>query len=616
MKIKILSARWPWLRLCSLLVCRSNLRQDNRTQSAAGSKGLHLLSGLVSDFGVDQEEKRKRQLYRYLSVPGIIFLFFFGLWNVFTADYYGGIVDILTGCILLFSVFYLQHAQRAMALYRINTLALIATMLFWLADGGSTGEKSLWVFILPLIMHTMLGLTEGVVWNTAVFGLIVMLFFVDSDLPIFEYSAPYRFRFLCVYIVISLMTCSYEKARKAFWKDYSTYQKEKKTLEEQLARSQKMEALGLLAGGVAHDLNNVMFGLVSYPDFLMTKVSPQDPMYRSLATICDSGRKAAAIVDELLTLARRRVPSTEVLDLNEVVAEALKSAQFNKLNEIHTDVRVVLLISDKPLVVKGSPLHLSKIVMNLLSNAAEALPGGGRVVISTKACCVDRPVRGCGKMTPGNYAVLRVEDDGIGIDEKDIARIFEPFYTKKIMGRSGTGLGMAVVWGAVQDHNGCIDVQSSRKTGTVITVYLPLSNEPLSLPAPSPSMRQYRGDSESILIVDDQREQRDIATEILTNLGYKVHAVGSGEAAVDFFRTRAVDLILLDMIMDPGMDGLETYQRILALHPGQKAVIVSGFSESERVKSARELGASAYVRKPYIIEELGVAIRAALATDL
>ncbi len=578
--------------------------------------GLHLLNGFTIHPGIDREETRKRQLYVYLSIPGIIFLLIFGFYNIFADNIYGGIIDTLAGCMLIFGIFYLRYAKRAMALYRLNTLTLIVAMIFWVIDGGSAGEKSIWAFTLPLIMHFMLGRTEGVFWNIAVFGLIGTVFFVDNDLPVFDYSIPYKIRYLCVYLVISLLTHSYEKARKEFWENYSTYQKEKKALEEKLARSQKMEALGLLAGGVAHDLNNVMFGLVSYPDYLMSKLSPQDPMYRSLANICDSGRKAAAIVDELLTLARRGVPSTQVLDLNEVIKDVLNSAQFYKLNGIHADVRIVSMISGNPLVVKGSPLHLKKIAMNLVSNAAEALPEGGRVIISTTKCYVDQPIRGYSDVVQGKYALLRVEDNGIGIDEKDMPHIFEPFYTKKIMGRSGTGLGMAVVWGAVQDHNGFIDVQSTENVGTVIKVYLPISAEPLCPPVRSFPTSEYRGNGESILIIDDQSEQRDFAAEILTDLGYTVQTVESGEAAVDFFRNQAVDLILLDMIMDPGMDGLETYQRILELHPEQKAIIVSGFSESERVKSARELGASAYVRKPYVMEELGVAIRSALTPDL
>jgi len=584
--------------------------------SAEDIRGLHLLNGFTIHPGIDREETRKRQLCVYLSIPGIIFLLIFGFFNIFADNSCGGIIDLLAGSMLFFGILYLRFVKRAMVLYRLNTLTLIATMLFWLVDGGSAGEKSIWVFTLPLIIHFMLGSTEGLIWNTAVLGLIGTLFFIDTELPIFDYTIPYKIRYLCVYLVISLLTYFYEKARKEFWETYSAYQKEKKALEEKLARSQKMEALGLLAGGVAHDLNNVMFGLVSYPDYLKSKVSPQDPFYRSLSTICDSGRKAAAIVDELLTLARRGVPSTQVLDLNEVIEEALNSTQFYKLNGIHADVRIVPLISDTPLVVKGSPLHLTKIAMNLVSNAAEALPEGGRVIISTAKCYVDEPIRGYSDVAQGKYALLQVEDNGIGIDEKDMPHIFEPFYTKKIMGRSGTGLGMAVVWGAVQDHSGFIDVQSTKGIGTVIKVYLPINaDESISPPAHTFPTSDYNGSGESILVIDDQREQRDIAAEILTDLGYVVQTVESGEAAVDFFRNQTADLILLDMIMDPGMDGLETYQRILELRPGQKAIIVSGFSESERVKSARELGASAYVRKPYVIEELGVAIRSALTSD-
>jgi two-component system, cell cycle sensor histidine kinase and response regulator CckA len=209
--------------------------------------------------------------------------------------------------------------------------------------------------------------------------------------------------------------------------------------------------------------------------------------------------------------------------------------------------------------------------------------------------------------------LLQVEDNGIGISADDLPHIFEPFYTKKIMGRSGTGLGMAVVWGSVQDHQGYIDVQSMQGQGTAICVYLPVSYETIDGDAP-PALhkQQYMGRGESILIVDDMPEQRIIAGQILTNLGYTVHVAASGEAAVEFVRQQTIDLLLLDMIMEPGIDGLETYRRIRHINPAQKAILVSGFSESERVKGAQLLGAGAYVKKPYVIENLGVAIRAEL----
>ncbi|MEJ2040082.1 MAG: response regulator, partial [Desulfosarcinaceae bacterium] len=196
-----------------------------------------------------------------------------------------------------------------------------------------------------------------------------------------------------------------------------------------------------------------------------------------------------------------------------------------------------------------------------------------------------------------------------GIRKKDLKHIFEPFYTKKVMGRSGTGLGMAVVWGTVKDHGGFIDISSTPGQGTRVDLYFPIasalrpeSQGPVDQPTPMSG-------HETILVVDDVEEQLLIAQQILSQLGYKVDTVSSGEEAVAFLQSRKVDLVVLDMIMDPGMDGLETYRRIMQLHPGQKAIITSGYSETERVIEAQRLGVGAYVKKPYVVKTLGRAVR-------
>ncbi|MEJ2040431.1 MAG: response regulator [Desulfosarcinaceae bacterium] len=390
------------------------------------------------------------------------------------------------------------------------------------------------------------------------------------------------------------------------------YEAERRELRERLARSQKMEALGLLAGGVAHDLNNVMLGIVSYPDFLLSTMQPDEPMYKPLKNICEAGQKAAAIVEDLLTLARRGVTTTEVLDFNCVVQEYLESPEFFKLKSHHADVQFISRLDENLLNVRGSALHLKKTVMNLISNAAEAIQGQGTVSVSTVNCYVDRPIKGYSDVCEGDYALLSVEDDGSGIDAKDLSQIFEPFYTKKIMGRSGTGLGMAVVWGAVQDHHGYIDVQSRPGQGTKIQVYLPITREKVVLSCDAALQINHQGHGESILIIDDVREQREVAGQMLEGLGYTVHTVESGEMALDYLKRNTADLLVLDMIMDPGMDGLETYQAIHAIHPKQRAIIVSGFSETKRVKAAQALGAGTYLKKPYILETLGAAVRAEL----
>jgi signal transduction histidine kinase/ActR/RegA family two-component response regulator len=562
---------------------------------------------------LDSEELRKRRLYVLLSIPGILFLLTFAIYDFYFGNRIGGCIDAVAGLMLLAGIFYLRYARKAMALYRINTLALVIVMLFWVMDGGTGGEKVIWAFIFPLIAYFMLGPVEGTIWNAACLGCIVLMFFVQLPIHVYPYRLPLKIRYICVYLAISILTYSYESFRKQSWENFFKQEMEKKELREKLASSQKMEALGLLAGGVAHDLNNVMSGLVSYPDYLLSKTAPDNPFYGPLKSIRESGRKAAAIVDELLTMARRGVTNTKVLDLNSLIAEYMASPELKAVCGVHSKVEVVPVLSNELKAVDGSALHLKKCVMNLVGNAAEALPDGGRVVISTANTFLDRPVRGYPDVVRGEYVVLQVEDNGIGISPGDLPHIFEPFYTKKIMGRSGTGLGMAVVWGTVQDHQGYIDVQSTPGQGTVVRLFLPASSRAPSDDTIHPvGKAQYMGHGETILIVDDVPEQRTLAGRMLRDLGYRVHTVESGETAVACVQERRFDLILLDMIMEPGIDGLETYRRILKIHPNQKAILVSGFSETERVKRAQKLGAGAYVKKPYILETLGSAIRTEL----
>ncbi len=181
------------------------------------------------------------------------------------------------------------------------------------------------------------------------------------------------------------------------------------------------------------------------------------------------------------------------------------------------------------------------------------------------------------------------------------------------MGRSGTGLGLSVVWGTVKDHQGYIDVQSEEGRGTTFTLYFQITREDTADEDLTVSMSEYLGNGQSILIVDDVKDQRDLAARLLTSINYKVSSVESGEDAIKYLKDHQPDLIVLDMIMDPGMDGLETYKSILEINPKQKAIIVSGFSESDRVKEAKSLGAGAYVKKPYIKEKLGLAVKKELA---
>jgi len=391
--------------------------------------------------------------------------------------------------------------------------------------------------------------------------------------------------------------------------DRKQAEEEKANLEAQLHRAQKMEAVGTLAGGVAHDLNNVLGGIVGYPELLLMQLPEDSPLRKPLSIIRKSGERAAAIVQDLQTLTRSGFTSTEVVDLNRIISDHMKTPEFEKIRSIHPHMRFEIDLEEKLLNISGSPVHLSKTIMNLISNAAEAMPHGGKVLISTGNRYIDRPVVGYDEIAEGEYVTLSISDEGTGMSKEVADRIFEPFYTKKVMGRSGTGLGMTVVWGVVNDHKGYIDIRSTEEKGTTVTLYFPATRKEL-IKADAPlSVEEYMGKGESILIVDDVETQREIATGMLERLGYKVTSVSSGEGAIEYLKGNSADLLLLDMIMDPGIDGLETYKRILETHPKQKALIVSGYAETERVKEAQKLGAGAYIKKPFVFEQIGIAVR-------
>lgn len=378
--------------------------------------------------------------------------------------------------------------------------------------------------------------------------------------------------------------------------------------EEKLARLKKMESLGLLAGGVAHDLNNVLSGILSYPELILMDLPEDSKLRTPIKTIQESGHRAAAIVQDLLTVARGVATVKEPLNLNTIVENYLISPEFKKLAHFHPSVHFKTDLDVELFNVTGSRVHIRKALMNLISNAAEAVQGEGSVIISTLNRYVDRPIKGFNDIDIGEYTVLSVSDNGPGISKDDLERIFEPFYTKKVMGRSGTGLGLAVVWNTVQDHRGFINVASSDK-GTTFDLYFPITREKLSDEHLAESIDSYKGNGETILVIDDLKTQQKISCSILEALGYQTESVSSGEEAIDYLKKHSTDLILLDMIMDPGINGRETYKRILQINPAQKAIIVSGFAETDDVKETIKAGAGRYIKKPFTLEKIAIAVK-------
>ncbi len=387
---------------------------------------------------------------------------------------------------------------------------------------------------------------------------------------------------------------------------------EKEAMEYRLQRSQKMEAIGLMAGGVAHDLNNILSAVVGYPELLLLDLPEESKLRRPLAAIKEAGERATAVVADLLTVARGVASVKEPKDLNILLVEYLESPEFQKLQSYHPSVQFKRECAATLPAILCSPIHVKKSIMNLVTNGAEAIEQSGTVTLTTRGLTLDQKWAAEHGLKMGKYVVLSITDTGSGISEKDLEHIFEPFYTKKVMGNlSGTGLGLSVVWNTMQDHQGTVLVSRS-ENATTFELYFPATDETILTRGPHALIIDMQGKGEQILVVDDEPSQRELAMNMLPLLGYHVVCKDSGEKALSYLQDHHVDLVLLDMLMDPGINGRQTYERMLEINPGQKAIIVSGFSESDDVKAALTMGAAGFIQKPYSINQLGRAIKQTL----
>lgn len=383
---------------------------------------------------------------------------------------------------------------------------------------------------------------------------------------------------------------------------------ERHHMEEQLRRDQKMKAIGLMAGGVAHDLNNILSGIISYPELLLLELAEDHQLRRPLEAIRKAGLEASEVVSDLLTVARGVTATTEITAPNLLVQAYLDSPDFHQLRNRYPLINFA--VSHNPNVgnISCSPIHVRKCLMNLITNGAEAIQGKGTVTISTENhLATDQQPDNKNIIPSDPYSKIVVSDSGNGIAPHEIDHIFEPFYTKKVLGRSGTGLGLAVVWNTMRDHSGTVNVISNTN-GTTFELFFPSIEETITPTGEKKDWRTFKGHGEKALIVDDDPRQREIAAELLTSLNYSVETVSSGEEALEHLKHHTVDIVILDMLMSPGLNGRKTFEQILQLHPQQKAVIASGYAEDDDVKATLAMGAGAFVAKPYTLTQIGSAI--------
>ena len=614
----------------------------------------------------DSETLRKVVMLNIFLVLGSLFLVLMGVIALAQKAWFLGTADFVMAALCCTLLFYLHRTGNEPTVSRIGVASILVFFCCLFFIRGVHATAFMWLYTFPLLSLYLLGLRQGIGATAMLFFFCTGFLLVDlSSNSVIVYSKDFAIRFIPSYLLVCLLAFLVEKSRSATRdslldkqrlltgtikelqkkeaelkeirddlesrvalrtkeleksnellrieiEDRKIAQQERLRLQSELVRVEKMELLGRLAGGVAHDLNNVLSGIVSYPELLLLKLSPESEMRGPLQNIHRAGIRAAAIVQDLLTLARRGISLRENVQLNDIIIAHLQSPEFITLQNNYPTITVETHLAPDLRYISGSPVHLEKAVMNLLVNSFEAIESTGTISVVTQNRDVNASIKGYDTTIPGQYVVLTISDNGMGIAREHLNKIFEPFYSSKVLGRSGTGLGMTVVWGTVKDHDGYLDVRSSPGNGTAISVFLPVAEDDKSPRVQSGTQTIERGNGETILLVDDIPEQRLLGSSLLRALGYDTQTVSSGEEAVQFLTDGSVDLVLLDMVMEPGMDGLDTYRCILNIRPDQKVIIVSGYSTSERMQRALELGVRSCIKKPFTLEEIASKIRRGL----
>ncbi len=374
------------------------------------------------------------------------------------------------------------------------------------------------------------------------------------------------------------------------------------------SRAKRLETAGQIAGQVAHDFNNLLGPLMAYPGIARDELPEDHPVLAYLDEIEKSARQIADINRQLLTLGRRGHYNQEPLSINEVVREVVRD-----IGDVPSTLVVEVLTYDNLFNVMAGRAQIHRALSNLVVNARDALQDIGQINLVTENMYVDNDSIRYGTVPRGEYVKITISDNGSGIPEEIAQKIFDPFFSTKTADKKrGSGLGLSVVDAVVKDHNGHLDMQSAVGQGTSFYIYLPITREAL----PDSAKAEIVGGTETVLVVDDDEVQRTVLLRLLANLGYQAQAVKSGEEAVNRLQNQPYNLVVLDMVMPNGIDGAETFRRILRINPAQKALIVSGFAESDRVQTAQRIGAGAYIRKPLTRETIAQALRHELAREV
>ena len=380
-------------------------------------------------------------------------------------------------------------------------------------------------------------------------------------------------------------------------------------LEKQVLVSQRLESIGKLAGGIAHDFNNLLSVIINYGNFALAALHAQDPMREDISEIVAAGERAAALTSQLLAFSRQQILRPEIVDLNHIVhgmqgmLRRLIGEDINLVSNLHSDLGYV----------KADPSQMEQIVMNIVVNARDAMPKGGRITIDTRnETIAESPEAHYRSLTPGRHVLMQFTDTGTGMDEQTKLRVFEPFFTTKDAGK-GTGLGLSTVYGIVKQSGGSIWIDSEPGAGTTFKVYFPLADETDTTDTLPPKSRAAARGAETVLLVEDDDRLRRVARRILEGSGYKVLAASRGDEAlrVSDEHTGELDLVLTDVVM-PGMSGREFVRKLVETRPGVRVLYMSGYTDESIARHGVLEPGTHFIAKPFTAPSLAKKVREVL----
>lgn len=596
-------------------------------QKSFTSRILRLLTGKES--GLVSEDTRRDTLVMFITIMACLVLLGVAAASAFKGESLTALIDFSAGLFLCVVLLVYRFTTHKRACRYVGVLMMFTLYLYLFLTGAAGGYTYMWHYTFPFFAIFLLGANHGALATLCLFSVVFSCVVYDALTPgSGHYTSQFALRFLPSVSVALVFAYLFERERERFRRQtMAAYLEQERIIEErtiqlvervaerdrmaeELRQSQKLEAIGTMASGVAHDLNNILSGIVTYPELLRLDLPDDSPLVGPLEVIEKSGKRAAAVVSDLLTIARNAASVKEEFDVHVLVRDLLLSPEWLLIADQHPSVSIKTNLFAENSIMDCSQTHIRKSLLNLLVNGFEATSPVGCVTISTKNVDSDKTFES--STANKKDVIISIKDDGPGIASEHLEHIFEPFYSTKRMGSSGSGLGLSVVWNTVDEHEGSVCVKNMER-GVLFELRFPAKCTVLSLQKEQPPevIEDYDGKA-SILVVDDEPQLRDIACAIVRRLGYSVAVTATGEEAVNYIRENKVDLVLLDMLLGDGISGFETYQRMIEINPGQKAIIVSGYSTSEEVRQTMALGAFSIIKKPYSIDALSRTIKRCL----